>query len=668
MSSQISIPVKNLISLDLKYLPGYAQYLLDNKLREFVEMSLENARPLNIPMLKFFESLPHEELVKMSMESNRRLLTALSNNKALQYIETSKLHWINNQLPVINRDQVILEDITLVNYIRRQTFRDFLPAYSYSMEIMQQIMDEVDKFTASLDVNLFDGYVTIQQEKLRVAHATLQKKEKQLLEAQAISHLGSFEWDFTGKESSYTPEVFKIFEFDQTSNLEAFLDDVHPDDRVKVRNAIQGALATGDYECEYRYLRNNKNKVLWSKGKVTFDNGKAMKMTGTIMDVTEKHAIINKLKENEALSKQAQALTHTGNWTWLVDSNEILWSDEMYRIYGLEPQSEKITFERFAGFIHADDHDRRMTEINKALDTRVVEDYIMRIINPDGKEKVLRGRGQVVVKDNRVMAMIGTCQDITLEFRLTRELESKNEALLRKNKELEAFNFIASHDLQEPLRKIQVYSKRVEMEGAGKMHDTILNYFTKISTASNQMQKMIEDFLLFSQAKQGDLPLEPVDLKKLLEEVRKDLAGKIEKSNTTIDVSDLPLVGCVEANVKQVFKELISNAIKFRKKLTPLEITITSERITGQDGKAYIGIAVKDNGIGFESKYATRIFDLFQRLHSKDEYSGSGIGLALCKKIMEDHHGWIEAESRKDIGSAFQLYFPADAGAATYTR
>ena len=386
------------------------------------------------------------------------------------------------------------------------------------------------------------------------------------------------------------------------------------------------------------------------------------------MDVTEKHAIINKLKENEALSKQAQALTHTGNWTWLVDSNEILWSDEMYRIYGLEPQSEKITFERFAGFIHPEDQDRRVAEINKALETRVVEDYIMRIVNPDGKEKVLRGRGQVLVKDNRVTAMIGTCQDITTEFRLTRELESKNEALLRKNKELEAFNFIASHDLQEPLRKIQVYSKRVGMEGAGKVPETILNYFDKISTASNQMQKMIEDFLLFSQAMEGDLPSESIDLKKLLEEVKKDLAGKIEKSNTTIEISDLPRIRGVPVNVKLVFKELISNAIKFRKKRTPLEITIASERITGEDGKTYNRITVKDNGIGFESKYATRIFDLFQRLHSKDEYSGSGIGLALCKKIVEDHHGWIEAESKKEIGSEFEVHFPAEMGSATHTR
>ncbi len=594
----------------------------------------------------------------MTKESNRRMLVALRDNKALAYIEATKADWINNQLPVISREQVNLEDLSLVSYIRRQTFREFIAEYSYSIETMQRVMGEVDKFTACVDANLFDGYVTIHQEQLRAAHSEMQVKEKQLLEAQAISQLGSFEWDFSGKGSSYTPEVFKIFEFDQTSTLEAFLDDVHPDDRIKVQHAIQRALVDGEYECEYRYQRNNKKKVIWSKGRVTFENGKAVRMAGTIMDVTEKHSVIARLQESEALSNQAQALTHTGTWTWHVETNEVTWSDEMYRIYGLEPQSEKITFERFINFVHPVDRDRRLADINKALETRVVDDYIIRIVTNKGLEKVLRGKGQVSVKDNRVVGIIGTCQDITHEYAMARQLEEKNEALVRKNRELEAFNFIASHDLQEPLRKIQVYASRIMTEGKSTLTPSVGSYFEKISHASNRMQKMIEDFLVFSQTMNSESATEDIELTGLVGELKIDLAHKLAKANADMDIQDLPLVKGVRSNIRQMFKELISNAIKFRKKLTPLEIAISSAPVV-REGRHYACVMVRDNGIGFESRYANRIFDLFQRLHSKDEYSGSGIGLALCKKIAEDHQGWIEVQSEKDIGSAFMVYLPS---------
>ena len=649
----------DIIDLRLDYLPGLASYILEYKREEFVKTLLANSYEADIPILKYFRSMPAEEMFKISMESNTMLLTALKNKTPLEYIQFSAQNWIKNQLQIISRDQVVVEDITLINYARKKTFREMLQYYTQETAKMVRIMDEVDRFSLTLDSVLFKTYFGIQQEKLKDANNELQKRETELLEAQSIASIGSFEWDLSGNHnSSYTPEVFKIFELEKTSSLDAFLQDVHPDDRLKLQAAIEKAMHDGIYECEYRYNRNNKAKILNSKGKVFFENGRPLKMVGTVTDVTEKAQLIARLKESEDLSKQAQALTHTGNWKWTIEKDQIEWSDEMYRIYGLEPQSEEITFDRFVAFIHEDDRKRRLGEITDAIRTGKASDYIMKIVLRDGTQKILKGKGEVILdKNNHTVGMLGTCQDITYEYYLTAELKRKNEELVRKNRDLESFNFIASHDLQEPLRKIQLYSNRMVKE-ATDLPPRLYKYFERISLASNSMQKMIEDFLLFYQSLGAQETASELDLNKIIEDIRTDLLEIITKKNAEISVVKLPVIIGIKPQISQMFKHLISNALKFSKQAEHLKISIDSSIENTEDDKAYYKISIRDNGIGFDQKYAKKIFELFQRLHSKDEYSGSGIGLPLCKKIAEDHKGWISVTSESGKGSVFSVWLP----------
>ena len=259
-------------------------------------------------------------------------------------------------------------------------------------------MEEVDRYIAENETATFNAYLQIQQEKLSATNAKLAQREQELLEAQELADMGSFLWDMDGGKSSFTSGVMRIFEMTKTNNLESFMENVHEDDRESLRTAIEKSFHNdGIYECEYRFVKNNKIKKIWSRGKVSFRDGKPVNMKGSIMDVTKKDALLQQLKESEELHNQAQAITHIGNWSWDIESNKIEWSDEMYRIYGLEPQSEQITFERFLSLVHPDDREKRLNEIQESLQTLQAADYLMRITNPDGNIKILRGKGQVVV-------------------------------------------------------------------------------------------------------------------------------------------------------------------------------------------------------------------------------------------------------------------------------
>src|SRR5690349_18910105 len=293
------------------------------------------------------------------------MLTMLAANEVEKYIAHTMNNWLTNQLPQIKREQVHSQDITLVNYVRGKVLRQFIPSYTEDPSMWQKLVEELDRFTVILNSELFESYIELQREEIDKINAALKRREEQLLEAQDVGQVGSFEWDIAGKQSSYTPQMFKIFEMEGPSNLTTFLDSVHPEEKEKVRKAIEKAFVDGDYECEYRYLKNGKEKVILSRGKVLFQDGKPIRMIGTITDVTEKHLIIRKLQESEKLHKQAQALTHIGNWSWLIRENRITWSDEMYRIYGLEPQSADITFERFLSFVHPEDKEQRISEDRK---------------------------------------------------------------------------------------------------------------------------------------------------------------------------------------------------------------------------------------------------------------------------------------------------------------
>jgi PAS domain S-box-containing protein len=246
------------------------------------------------------------------------------------------------------------------------------------------------------------------------------------------------------------------------------------------------------------------------------------------------------------------------------------------------------------------------------------------------------------------------------------ELEEANKELGVMNKELSSFAYISSHDLQEPLRKIQTFSTRImELEEdalSEKGHD----YFNRIVAAAHRMRLLIDDLLTYSRANNADRKFETVDLSKILYEVLSDLDANIEEKRALIESSPLPVTAVIPFQFHQVFFNLLTNALKFTKPGKNPYILIRSaiipvERVPGIQKSAaatYYHISVSDNGIGFPPEQSDRIFEVFQRLHSRDEYKGTGIGLAICKKIVENHNGVIRAEGKPGEGATFHIYLP----------
>ena len=273
--------------------------------------------------------------------------------------------------------------------------------------------------------------IAIDVHKQKTTSDQLQKREAELLEAQEIAQLGNFTWDFEQKGSQGSPQTKKILEV-EFNNMDGFMERVHPDDKDKVNAAIEDALKTGRFESEYRYLGDKTEKTIWARGIINFEDGKPRSMHGTVMDVTEKQKLIQQLKENESLYQEAQSLTHIGNYSWDVATNNIKWSDELYRIYGLEPQSVAMPFDFIEKFNRPEDTDLVRRSIKKAISTKQPFDFYYRIVTGDGKEKTLHARGNLkFADDGNVRTIIGTAQDVTEQQQVQHELK-ENQTFIRK--------------------------------------------------------------------------------------------------------------------------------------------------------------------------------------------------------------------------------------------
>ena len=244
----------------------------------------------------------------------------------------------------------------------------------------------------------------------------------------------------------------------------------------------------------------------------------------------------------------------------------------------------------------------------------------------------------------------------------TQALLQYSEELQRSNKELEDFAFVASHDLQEPLRKIRAFGDRLQQKFSAELGESGADYVARMQAASGRMSALIDDLLSFSRVTTQQNPFVNVDLNSVMDGVIDDLDYAIEDAKARVDIEPLPNVEADASQMSQVFMNLIANSLKFRRVDVPPVVTVTSEvnisSPLSDDDRLWCCLRVADQGIGFEPQYAERIFSLFQRLHGRDVYTGTGIGLALCRKIIERHGGTIRAESEPDVGTVFIIYLP----------
>ena len=367
---------------------------------------------------------------------------------------------------------------------------------------------------------------------------------------------------------------------------------------------------------------------------------------------------------NESV-KHAEVIGEFYIWQWKQATNELLFSDNLYRLLGVEPQSFPPSIAKYLTFVHPDDKHIAAKSEKTAFNERKSEPGFYRIIRNNGEVRYIMSVGKFIEDEgNKIYIRIG--KDVTEQHLSNVELEERNRELEQSIRELESFNRVASHDLQEPLRKIQTFVSRISEKDKGIISDAGKEYLGKIEISANRMRILIDDLLLFSRTNKAEEVFEKADLNLMLEIANQELAQNIEEKNAVIQSAVLPVLNVIPFQIQQLFVNLIGNAIKYsRPGISPVIKIECDEISSGQypdfikdKRKKFYRITVSDNGIGFEQQYAENIFLLFNRLHQKSDYPGSGIGLSICKKIAENHNGFIIAEGNPGVGSSFSVFLP----------
>lgn len=503
------------------------------------------------------------------------------------------------------------------------------------------------------------------------------------------SAMGFFEWDITKPEFTYTDRLAQIFGFEDRKDLT--LDDlrnrIHADDFPQRLEALEEAFSKGALFCEARVMWPD-DSIHWVRvtGRTIFDStGKPQRIYGTALDITDSKAradeLEKKVRERTKLLEQINEELKLSEERYFKMTEEvqdyaIILLDKEGTIMNWNKGAEKIkgytegeiVGKSFSIFYLEDDRKSHLPEklIREARE-------FGRAMH-EGWRKRKNGSkfwGSIVItalhdSKNNVIGFTKVTRDLT-ERKLTEDTMRQHAAELEiKNKQLEQFAYIASHDLQEPLRKIQTFvqvlEKKIDEPGTRE------KYFNKINASAKRMGDLIQSVLNYSRLSQIDELWATTDLNTVLENVKADYELLIAEKNAIVHSEPLPTIKGIPLQLSQLFTNLIGNALKFSHG-KPV-ITISSAIVKAgeaskvnsalDNSKNYLELIFKDNGIGFEQQYAEKIFTIFQRLNSREDFMGTGIGLALCKKIVENHEGHIHARSELGKGAEFFVYLPLE--------
>ncbi len=426
-----------------------------------------------------------------------------------------------------------------------------------------------------------------------------------------------------------------------------------------------------------------KLQTLWfnfSYNPIYDADGRIYGIINTATDVTAQVAARLQIKEAEENLRSAVDIAQLGTWSYYPQDDRVYFSDRLKAWFGFS--GDEITIEDVFNVIHSKDRRRVTTAISAALipDSGGIYDEEYTIVPQlTGGERVLHARAHTLYTESgEAYLLTGTAQDITPLKQVAEELELQvkertlalnrmNLDLQQTNANLEQFAYAASHDLQEPLRKIQSFISLIEVHEKSRLSERGVTLLSRIQVASQRMTTLIKDLLSFSQLTSDQLNFNRIELNPLIDEVLLDLEYSIEENQARIEVDYLPGMWGNRQQVAQLLQNLFTNALKFSHPERTIQIRVTGGTLDTSrvipmldTDRSYIWLTIQDNGIGFEEEYREKIFQMFQRLHTRDRYEGTGIGLALCRKVVENHRGYIEAHSVLGEGAAFTVYLPAE--------
>jgi signal transduction histidine kinase/CHASE3 domain sensor protein len=373
-----------------------------------------------------------------------------------------------------------------------------------------------------------------------------------------------------------------------------------------------------------------------------------------------------KLLISSRLMAESEVIGKFSTWQWDLNTNKIDYSDNQYRLLGHQPNAFIPEKESFLDFVHPDDKEAIAKSMEDIIEKKHLPFIYYKIALPHDEIRYFKSTGKLLTDQQGSKILLGINFDITDEHLLNIELQERNRELEKSNKELASFNHVASHDLQEPLRKIQTFISRVSDADKAVLSDSAKDYITKIEISAKRMRVLIDDLLLFSRTNTTKKEFIKSNLSELFENAKSELTEIIDEKKAIIRSSKLPKLEVIPYQIEQLFINLIGNSLKYNRQDIAPEITIECEKIHStaypdvldQSIKKFYKITFTDNGMGFDPQFKENVFILFQRLHSKTDYPGTGIGLAICKKIVENHKGIITADSTPNVGSVFTVFLP----------
>jgi signal transduction histidine kinase len=497
--------------------------------------------------------------------------------------------------------------------------------------------------------------------------------------AECILKFGFWMQDNVTEKLFWTKGMFELLEYDDVGDVVpsvAFLHEhiIKDDTFLDFEKKLNNGELKDSYRIKY-HIRTNKNNILTvsEHGRIERDEkGTISRMTGLMRDITLQEESMKSLADYKSMMQENESFLDYGTWESNADGSDMLWTNGMYKIFGYdEPEKQNMHVNRDMYVKHMIDAPS-MGSTDTATAFLEGKDFYHRdfeIKDEKGVIRLLSTYAKIVRnKEEVIQKIIGTTRDVTQIRENEKILESKIAELNRSNTELEEFAYVASHDMQEPLRKISTFGQRLKNQFTDQLGDDGNMYLNRMLNAADNMRKLIDNLLEFSRISRSRQAYEQTDLGATIKSVMDDLDMPIGEASAKISVSEMPVIEAIPSQMRQLFFNLLHNALKFRKKDTTLEIKIKQKKMTAVEKashqlttkKEYFLIALEDNGIGLEQQYAERIFQLFQRLEGKSEYPGTGIGLSICRKIVTNHKGWIFANGEPGIGTTFSIILPQE--------
>lgn len=381
--------------------------------------------------------------------------------------------------------------------------------------------------------------------------------------------------------------------------------------------------------------------------------GQVEQWFGTHTDISELKKVENELKNSREKLNIALENGKIGIWEWNLKNDSVIWDERMEKMFDIEPGTFGGTLEAFENLVHEEDLTHVRKAVNEAIENRKNYETIFRTRPVNGEYSFISSKA-ILSFDSKgnPESLSGVCFDITGSRRSTEQVLIKlNEELLRSNTDLQQFAYVASHDLQEPLRMVSSFTQLLQLKYEDKLDKDAIEYIRYAVAGSKRMYELLNGLLAYSRVQTKGKQFDKVDMNVVLKKVKENLNLIIEETESNIISKKLPAVNADENQMIQLFQNLIENSIKFSKGNPEVSISCKKE----DNNNVFM---VRDSGIGIEKQYYDRIFRIFQRLHRSEEYGGTGIGLAICKRIVERHGGKIWVESEPGKGSTFYFSLP----------